>query len=80
MSLKLFVNTHKVPGPPSDVKVKVENSTTVSVAWAKPQKPNGNILEYQIIFYGFKLTVSVYCMYNEPTVRIKHLVTIELIN
>jgi len=28
--------------------------TTVELSWAPPDKPNGEIIEYKIIYYGYK--------------------------
>ncbi len=51
-----------VPGAPSSVEIKVENSTAVSITWMKPEKPNGYILEYQVVYYGFKPNVKFYLL------------------
>ena len=56
---------HVVPGVPSNVIVN-KNGTAVMLTWQKPLKSNGDILEYQIYYYGFKsdvLTVSVHELY-----------------
>ena len=57
-TLLAVIVSFAVPGAPANVIVKVENATAVSITWSEPNNPNGNILEYQIIFFGFK-TISV---------------------
>ena len=41
-----------VPGPPRNLTGKIINSTTVFLQWKPPLNPNGNLSEYQVIYYG----------------------------
>lgn len=43
-----------VPGQPKDLKVEILNETAVSLSWASPDSPNGVIVEYEVIYYGYK--------------------------
>ncbi|GLH10491.1 Protein sidekick [Gryllus bimaculatus] len=42
------VNTHKVPGPPEQIKALVMTSDSIMVAWTRPLDPNGNIIKYNV--------------------------------
>ncbi len=48
--------------------VNVENSTAVSIMWLKPEKPNGYVLEYQIVYYGFQPNVLSFIFLHNLTV------------
>ena len=43
-----------VPGKPKELKLEVLNETAVSLSWAPPDSPNGVILDYEVIYYGYK--------------------------
>ena len=44
-----------VPGEPKELMLKVLNETAVRLSWAPPDSPNGVILDYEVIYYGYKL-------------------------
>ena len=43
-----------VPPTPKNPESQVLNETAVSLVWYTPDSPNGIILEYQVIYYGYK--------------------------
>ena len=44
-----------VPGPPKNISLKLINATSVLLTWAKPDNPNGEIIEYQVNYSGYRL-------------------------
>lgn len=42
-----------VPDEPKELKVVMLNETAVSLSWAPPDSPNGVIVEYEVIYYGY---------------------------
>lgn len=47
-----------VPSTPKQIKSDVINNTALSLSWTTPDNPNGKILEYQIIYNGYKPIVK----------------------
>ena len=55
MNIKFCLMYIIVPGAPTDVTVSLlSGSTSVEVAWQRPTDANGILLEYQIIYFGYK--------------------------
>lgn len=53
------------PGAPTDVVVSLrEDGTSVELTWQAPADANGIILEYQVIYFGYKGQLPEN---NEPT-------------
>ena len=50
----MLIACYPEPSAPRNVTVKFETSTVVSVTWVQPETPNGDINEYEVIYYGFK--------------------------
>lgn len=48
--------------------VKFENITAVSVAWVQPEMLNGDIIEYEVIYYGLKPKVLLASAYETSKV------------
>ena len=42
------------PSSPKQSMLEVINATAVRLIWSTPDPPNGIILEYQIIYYGYE--------------------------
>jgi len=53
-TLSIMIQFGTVPGQPKELKLEVLNETAVSLSWAPPDSPNGVILEYEVIYYGYK--------------------------
>ena len=47
-----------VPSVSRDAIAEPINETAVKLSWSTPETPNGIILEYQIIYYGYKSTLE----------------------
>lgn len=52
-----------VPGAPTALKATIVEKTNVRLTWNPPTNTNGVLLDYQIVYYGFKeqQTVDVRC-------------------
>ena len=53
-TLSVMIRFGTVPGQPKELKLEVLNETAISLSWAPPDSPNGVILEYEVIYYGYK--------------------------
>ncbi len=62
-----------VPGAPSSVEIKVENSTAVSITWMKPEKPNGYIFGVSSRLLRFQTECKVLFTDNFHTKPLLHL-------
>lgn len=49
-----------VPGAPKDGTIEILNITAVSLSWNRPDKPNGIVLDYQVIYYGTNVGSEVH--------------------
>lgn len=49
-----------VPGPPTGLSSKTYNSTIIRLNWNPPDRPNGIILGYQLIYSGVRTKVDVH--------------------
>ncbi len=54
-----FVIIRAVPGVPGSVKATSVGKTSIRLNWAPPDNPNGRILEFQVIYSGYKLQETV---------------------
>ncbi len=43
-----------VPGPPTSLKAAVFDKTSVILSWSPPSNPNGVVLGFQVLYYGYK--------------------------
>lgn len=43
-----------VLGPPTVVQSKISDKTNVNLVWSHPDDPYGILLDYRVIYYGFK--------------------------
>ena len=43
-----------VPSPPKDLKVIKLNVSAILLSWSPPTSPNGILLEYKVIYLGYK--------------------------
>ena len=43
-----------VPAAPKEPVSEILNETAVRLMWSSPDNPNGIILVYQVIYYGYK--------------------------
>ena len=50
---------HSVPTAPQNVTGELLNTITVRLHWDPPERPNGIITGYQVIYYGYRTAVQV---------------------
>ena len=46
---------HIVPGAPGDITYQILTNTTIQLNWSPPDSPNGRILDYQVIYHGYRV-------------------------
>lgn len=46
-------------GPPTSVLSNIIDKTNVNLAWSSPSDPNDILLEYRVIYYGFKDELAI---------------------
>ena len=45
-----------VPSPPKDLKVIKLDVSTILLSWSPPTSPNGILVEYKVIYLGYKFS------------------------
>ena len=50
---------HIVPGAPGDITYQILTNTTIQLNWSPPDSPNGRILDYQVIYHGYRVNQTV---------------------
>ena len=56
---KLRVSLFVVPQVPEEVSHELLNETTLVLSWTEPERPNGDILDYQVNYFGYKTPAVV---------------------
>ena len=66
----LLIYVYPVPSAPEvnqQVGIELLNGTTVEFHWSTPDNPNGVILDYQVIYFGYtppETPVLQVCIYR----------------
>lgn len=58
MTLKYFITSIPVPGPPDNVKALTVTSSSILVSWTQPKRPNGVIMKYTVYIKHNKVFTS----------------------
>ena len=56
------------PGTPTGVSVEIINATSLQLSWQRPVDANGVILEYQVLYFGYKGNLSANIQNTQATV------------
>lgn len=52
--IKFFKKCFLVPGRPKDLRTIQVDKNTVELSWSPPDEPNGELIEYRIVYFGYK--------------------------
>ena len=53
-SISCNLTSFVVPGKPKDLKTIQVDESTIELSWSPPVDPNGNLIEYRIVYLGYK--------------------------